>query len=187
MRLQYCRAGMHICVKKQSVWCCVSFNEYISVPLDGFAREYSSCRSHCAVACCSSSAIPVAAMAASHRSCPYSPSGTAVVPGKCLVQAGSGGRGTYYENGSVYASVAGELKYIEDSLVEVSVPSAGRRSGAPCSVVIPEAGSQVVARVVRMQLDRVDLRVVAIGNVPVSELFRGVIRKQDVRPFEVDK
>merc|ERR1712194_948272 len=35
--------------------------------------------------------------------------------------------------------------------------------------------------------DRADCHIVAVGDAPLSEQFRGVIRKQDIRFFEVDK
>merc|ERR1740123_1160399 len=38
-----------------------------------------------------------------------------------------------------------------------------------------------------MTLDRADCLIVAVGAMPLTEKFRGVIRKQDVRFFEVDK
>merc|ERR1711976_325491 len=38
-----------------------------------------------------------------------------------------------------------------------------------------------------MSLDRAECQVVAIEDVPLKERFRGVIRKQDIRFFEIDK
>merc|ERR1719447_904240 len=38
-----------------------------------------------------------------------------------------------------------------------------------------------------MNLERVTCEIVAVGDSVLSERFRGVIRKQDVRFFEVDK
>ncbi|CAJ1441074.1 unnamed protein product, partial [Effrenium voratum] len=53
--------------------------------------------------------------------------------------------------------------------------------------LLPSLGSTVVARVVRLASDRAECLIVAVGDLPLAEKFRGVIRKQDVRFFEVDK
>lgn len=52
---------------------------------------------------------------------------------------------------------------------------------------MPEVGATVVAQVVGMAQDRVDCLIVAVGEVPLREKFRAIIRKQDVRTFEIDK
>eukprot|EP00747_Dinoflagellata_sp_TGD_P164765 gnl/TRDRNA2_/TRDRNA2_185139_c0_seq1.p1 gnl/TRDRNA2_/TRDRNA2_185139_c0~~gnl/TRDRNA2_/TRDRNA2_185139_c0_seq1.p1 ORF type:complete len:193 (+),score=40.66 gnl/TRDRNA2_/TRDRNA2_185139_c0_seq1:118-696(+) len=107
----------------------------------------------------------------------------AVAPGQRLGDTDEvlAGKGTYAEGGHIYASVSGELTQSDDSTMEV-VPN-GSESGR----CLPEVGSTVVARVLRMTKERADCRVVAVGDVPLDEKFHGVIRKQDIRFFEVDK
>mmetsp|Transcript_47921 Transcript_47921/g.102604 ORF Transcript_47921/g.102604 Transcript_47921/m.102604 type:complete len:196 (+) Transcript_47921:99-686(+) len=109
----------------------------------------------------------------------------AAAPGRFLgiAEDFSTGRGTYAEQGSVFASVTGEVHKVGDdqNLLEV-LPE----RGLPDSCT-PEVGSTVIARVVRMTLERAECIIVAIGETVLSEKFRGVIRKQDVRFFEVDK
>jgi len=41
--------------------------------------------------------------------------------------------------------------------------------------------------VARVSQERAECTIVAVGDRPLSEAFRGVIRKQDIRFFEVDK
>eukprot|EP00927_Polykrikos_kofoidii_P054947 TRINITY_DN49276_c0_g1_i1.p1 TRINITY_DN49276_c0_g1~~TRINITY_DN49276_c0_g1_i1.p1 ORF type:complete len:187 (+),score=34.73 TRINITY_DN49276_c0_g1_i1:109-669(+) len=91
------------------------------------------------------------------------------------------GRGTFAKNGTVFASVCGELFETEGSTLEV-VPN-----NDETTCVVPEIGSMVVAHVVRMSQEQVQCNIVAVDDVPLTERFRGVIRKQDVRFFEVDK
>mmetsp|Transcript_9038 Transcript_9038/g.16593 ORF Transcript_9038/g.16593 Transcript_9038/m.16593 type:complete len:192 (+) Transcript_9038:49-624(+) len=109
----------------------------------------------------------------------------AVAPGHRLGDAEDqlAGRGTYAEAGHVYASVSGQLRQAEGSTLEV-IP-AEELGGAACAV--PEVGAMVIARVVRMSQDRAECDIVSVGDTPLRERFRGVIRKQDIRFFEVDK
>merc|ERR1712032_810480 len=48
-------------------------------------------------------------------------------------------------------------------------------------------GSMVVARIIRLTQERADCSIVAVGEAPLTERFRGIIRGQDIRLFEVDK
>merc|ERR1712032_1157201 len=48
-------------------------------------------------------------------------------------------------------------------------------------------GSMVVARIIRLTQERADCSIVAVGEAPLTERFRGIIRRQDIRLFEVDK
>eukprot|EP00931_Biecheleriopsis_adriatica_P077967 TRINITY_DN51441_c0_g1_i1.p1 TRINITY_DN51441_c0_g1~~TRINITY_DN51441_c0_g1_i1.p1 ORF type:complete len:197 (-),score=40.32 TRINITY_DN51441_c0_g1_i1:105-695(-) len=107
----------------------------------------------------------------------------AVAPGQALGETEDllAGRGTYSESGRVYASVSGRKRHADGSMVEV-VPVEEL-----ANLVVPEVGATVIARVVRMAQDRADCIIVAVGDSPLSEKFRGIIRKQDVRFFEVDK
>eukprot|EP00933_Yihiella_yeosuensis_P022769 TRINITY_DN17859_c0_g1_i1.p1 TRINITY_DN17859_c0_g1~~TRINITY_DN17859_c0_g1_i1.p1 ORF type:complete len:190 (+),score=31.71 TRINITY_DN17859_c0_g1_i1:52-621(+) len=107
----------------------------------------------------------------------------AVAPGQRLGDAQDHivGRGTYAEGDHIYSSISGEVRLSEDSTLEV-IP-AEELTACP----VPEVGATVVARVVRMSQDRAECHIVAVGNTPLSENFRGIIRKQDIRFFEVDK
>eukprot|EP00913_Durusdinium_trenchii_P017627 g16567.t1 len=63
-----------------------------------------------------------------------------------------------------------------DTSVEVEAESAPS--------LVPAVGTNVLARVVRLAPDRAECLIVALDDVPLSEKFRGIIRKQDVRFFE---
>eukprot|EP00435_Cladocopium_sp_Y103_P034980 s224_g9.t1 len=106
----------------------------------------------------------------------------AVAPGQLLGNEASNvsvGRGAYLEGGQVYAALAGQLRRSETSL-EVVMDGSG--SG---EALVPTVGATVLARVVRLQQDRAECIIVAVGDLPLSEKFRGIIRKQDVRFFEL--
>uniref|UniRef100_A0A7S4PXK6 S1 motif domain-containing protein n=1 Tax=Alexandrium monilatum TaxID=311494 RepID=A0A7S4PXK6_9DINO len=107
----------------------------------------------------------------------------AVAPGQRLgdVEEVLAGPGTYAESGFVYASVSGEARLGPDATLEVT-PAAASAGGA-----VPGLGTTVVAHVVRLSQERADCTIVAVGDTPLAEKFRGVIRKQDVRFFEIDK
>ncbi|OLP96573.1 Exosome complex component CSL4 [Symbiodinium microadriaticum] len=104
----------------------------------------------------------------------------AVAPGEPIGSAEDllAGRGTYTDRGKVFASLAGQLRYLEGSTVEVL------SSQSLLSFPVPEVGATVVARVVRLSQDRAECIIVAVGETPLQEKFRGVVRKQDVRFFE---
>merc|ERR1719473_11990 len=106
-----------------------------------------------------------------------------VAPGHCIGDADEqlAGGGTYLDGNRIYASVSGELRFGEGSLVEV-LPN-----GQAGSTVVPEVGSTVIARVNRLSKERADCVIVAVGDTTLSEEYRGVIRRQDIRFFEVDK
>eukprot|EP00930_Biecheleria_cincta_P090429 TRINITY_DN79807_c0_g1_i1.p1 TRINITY_DN79807_c0_g1~~TRINITY_DN79807_c0_g1_i1.p1 ORF type:complete len:198 (+),score=37.81 TRINITY_DN79807_c0_g1_i1:28-594(+) len=107
----------------------------------------------------------------------------AVAPGQPLGDADKtpAGRGTYVESGKIFACVTGQKKRkAENSALEV-LPEEELASN------VPEVGSIVLARIVRMSQDRAECVIVAVGSTALNEKFRGVIRKQDIRFFEVDK
>eukprot|EP00929_Paragymnodinium_shiwhaense_P057418 TRINITY_DN28737_c0_g2_i1.p1 TRINITY_DN28737_c0_g2~~TRINITY_DN28737_c0_g2_i1.p1 ORF type:complete len:197 (+),score=57.14 TRINITY_DN28737_c0_g2_i1:78-668(+) len=93
------------------------------------------------------------------------------------------GRGTYAEDGGLYASLCGEVQEGEGSTLEV-VPNSGV---GDVGCVVPEVGATVVCHVVRMSQEQAQCVIAAVDDVPLVEKFRGVIRKQDVRFLEVDK
>merc|ERR1719282_479090 len=107
----------------------------------------------------------------------------AVAPGQQLGDAIElfAGKGTYAENGFVYASVNGEVQQTDDAKLEVT------SVGDVASCVVPGVGATVIVRVIRMSQERADCSIVAVGQTPLKEKFGGVIRKQDIRFFEVDK
>jgi len=41
--------------------------------------------------------------------------------------------------------------------------------------------------VIKLRIDCVIIQIVMIEDKPISEYFEGIIRKQDIRSFEIDK
>merc|ERR1719326_1326729 len=108
-----------------------------------------------------------------------------VAPGERLGSAEEvlAGKGTYAQDGGVYASLCGEVAEAEGSTMEV-VPNSGVGDSG---CVVPEVGATVVCHIVRMTQDQAQCVIAAVNDIPLAEKFRGVIRKQDVRFLEVDK
>mmetsp|Transcript_88209 Transcript_88209/g.175211 ORF Transcript_88209/g.175211 Transcript_88209/m.175211 type:complete len:188 (+) Transcript_88209:127-690(+) len=107
-----------------------------------------------------------------------------VAPGERLgnIDECLAGSGTYVGGDGIYASVNGKVRHnATDASVEVV------QAGNVVAHGVPEVGSTVVAHVVQMSHLRADCAIVAVGETPLTEKFRGMIRKQDVRLFEVDK
>ncbi|CEM14002.1 unnamed protein product [Vitrella brassicaformis CCMP3155] len=114
-----------------------------------------------------------------------------VTPGERIghVSAYRAGAGVYERRGHLYASKVGEKLIEQDDsnqLPVVSVETAGL-SGSPS---VPFTGATVLAQVTRISPRRVDCIILSVEGRPIrdtSNPYKGIIRLQDVRPFEIDQ
>jgi exosome complex component CSL4 len=131
---------------------------------------------------------------------------TFVTPGQRLGHADDliAGDGTYYRLEWIHASVAGIKNLVEwqqeeeeeeeeaestknnddDSKKKTMV--CVQRSGNH-SVAIPQIGSEVTARVVRVNPRLASVEILCIGDAPLAERYQGIVRVHDVRATEIDK
>ncbi|KAL4231452.1 Exosome complex component CSL4 [Mactra antiquata] len=107
------------------------------------------------------------------------------VPGQRLCGKDSNvqpGRGTYERNGFIYASLTGCLmteKGEDMTLVEVV------RSTE--TTLVPSVDCLVTARVTNVNPRFCKCNIIKVGSKPLTDSFRGMIRKEDVRSTEKDK
>ncbi|KAI9197053.1 uncharacterized protein BJ171DRAFT_522997 [Polychytrium aggregatum] len=112
---------------------------------------------------------------------------TIVCPGQRLasvreLQASSG---TYHRDGQVYASIVGTKEVDEDaSKDELPTVRVVRKKDASS---VPEIGSMITGKVIRINPRFATLSIMIVGSVPCRENFQGIIRVQDVRATEKDK
>jgi len=112
------------------------------------------------------------------------------VPGSLLcfpeAQKVSCGRGCYRaESGGIYASVVGQLRVLKTSegALEYSIVTAKQRV-----TVVPAVNSVVTCKVLKVNPRFAACEIVCVGDQSVLEAgFKGVIRKENARSFEVDK
>jgi len=116
--------------------------------------------------------------------------GAIVTPGERLEfpSAGSrvvGKRGTYTNgSGELFASVVGKVVFHPaDNSVEVV------SSKRDVAEVVPYVGAIVLCKVVRVTTKFCDLQILCVGDIPVRSTsgFKGTLRKENVRAFEVDQ
>lgn len=114
-----------------------------------------------------------------------------VTPGEVLGKATEvkAGKGAYMakHNGLVYASLTGLLRTQSpppDSPDQrPTVEVTGHKAHGP----VPEPGSVVVARVMKVMTRMASADIMCVGAKSVREKFSGIIRQQDVRATEIDK
>ncbi|CAO3644708.1 unnamed protein product [Mucor fragilis] len=109
-----------------------------------------------------------------------------VTPGQRLGYAADyqQGAGTYERDGLLYASVVGQ-RYIDpakDDQLPVMRVSREKEQSA-----VPEVGSVITGKVVRVSPHQAVIAIMVVGDIPCKEDFMGVIRTQDVRAAEKDK
>ncbi|KAG0175644.1 hypothetical protein DFQ28_006592 [Apophysomyces sp. BC1034] len=110
----------------------------------------------------------------------------AVTPGQRLGYAEDfiAGAGTYVRDGLLYASVVG-LKHVtpgqEDQPAIITVSREKEQSA------VPEVGSVITGKVIRVDPQRAVIAIMVVGETPCKEDFMGSIRVQDVRAAEKDK
>jgi len=114
--------------------------------------------------------------------------GSLVVPGVRLCMADSahqGGPGTYTQHGYIYSSLAGELTLVTrpDKVTSVEVMSATGKDGC----VVPAQRDIVTVKVLAVNPRFAKVHILCVGEVVLSEPFRGMIRKEDVRATEKDR
>ena len=97
-------------------------------------------------------------------------------------------------NGYIYSSLSGflelaprskkgnlEQKDAEDKTISVEVHTPGEETA------VPAIGDIVTAKVVSVNLRFAKVMIECIRDITLSESFRGLIRKEDIREFEKDK
>ena len=124
--------------------------------------------------------------------------GTWVCPGDAIARGGEAGVGTYVDHaGVVRASVCGAVTTTTTTTTTdgskgdasgqsmTMVYGVRRRAGDP---VVPRVDDVVYGRVTRVQEKAAHVEILAVnGRSPTGGGFMGVVRKQDVRAFEIDK
>jgi len=94
------------------------------------------------------------------------------------------GPGTYTERGYIYSSTTGrrcDARTAQGKETEISV------SNYLGNAVVPTTGSIVIAQVTRTQQKLVTCDILCANGCILKQPYRGQIRLQDVRQFEVDK
>ncbi|XP_071788380.1 exosome complex component CSL4-like [Asterias amurensis] len=110
---------------------------------------------------------------------------TVCIPGQRLGSAEEykSGRGTFTRQGFIYSSLAGfqhEVKKGED-LPEIQVLLEDQQT------MVPEVGSVVTAKVVNVNPRFCRCAIVGVERTQLTQSFRGMIRKEDIRATEKDK
>lgn len=111
-----------------------------------------------------------------------------VVPGDRLDSGSSahvsGGRGTYSTQDGVFASVVGRVVTSDEGKRVEVVSSCSEKSE-----VLPSVGSQVTGRVTKVTTKLCEIAILVVGEQPVrgTNSFKGILRKENVRAFEVDQ
>ncbi|MCJ1420574.1 exosome 3'-_5 exonuclease subunit ski4 (Csl4) [Xylographa parallela] len=92
------------------------------------------------------------------------------------------GPGTYLHASHIYATLAGSL----------SIARPPPRPGIPSRLVtatnaLPAVNDVVLARVTRLQSRQVTVAILVVGKTVCADAFAGVVRREDVRGWEVDR
>lgn len=119
-------------------------------------------------------------------------------PGDAIARGGEAGVGTYVDHaGVVRASVCGAVTTTAATATDGS--AAGDGSGRSTTMVygvrrragdsvVPRVDDVVYGRVTRVQEKAAHVEIFAVnGRSPTGGGFMGMVRKQDVRAFEIDK
>ncbi|KAJ1823109.1 hypothetical protein LPJ56_000445 [Coemansia sp. RSA 2599] len=109
-----------------------------------------------------------------------------ITPGRRLgiAQEYEAGSGTYVRNGTIYSSILGTKKISEKS--EGAEKPTVSVEKADSKFAIPVIGSEVLARVVRINPRAASVAIMMVGSTPCQEDFQGIIRVQDIRATEKD-
>ncbi|KAK8829677.1 exosome complex component CSL4 [Blastocystis sp. ATCC 50177/Nand II] len=92
------------------------------------------------------------------------------------------GEGTFVNKNVIYSAIDGTKREITATDGKKSICVDPIKSQ-----IIPEVGDVVLARVISVTLRMAYLRILCVNNKVVSDTFRGTIKKEHVRAFEVDK
>eukprot|EP00096_Caligus_rogercresseyi_P013941 TRINITY_DN6509_c0_g1_i1.p1 TRINITY_DN6509_c0_g1~~TRINITY_DN6509_c0_g1_i1.p1 ORF type:complete len:221 (+),score=73.40 TRINITY_DN6509_c0_g1_i1:25-687(+) len=120
---------------------------------------------------------------------------TIVVPGMRLCVADENnvsGPGTYSQNGYIYSSLSGTMRLLREKKKkekDMSKSEVRITVVPPCSVYseIPSLGDIVTVKVIAVNPRFAKVQIICVRDSPLSEPFRGLIRKEDVRATEKDK
>lgn len=97
------------------------------------------------------------------------------------------GHGVYVRNDELVATLVGQLHQEARSgtkKAQLRVSSIKYKEGeAP----LPKIGSRATVKVVKVTPRAAHVEIIVIDNRPLKEIFKGMIRQQDVRQTEVDK
>ncbi|KAH9508588.1 Exosome complex component CSL4 [Bulinus truncatus] len=94
------------------------------------------------------------------------------------------GIGTYTNDGFIYSSILGVMDEIindENKKTMISVHTNHTQA------VIPNIDAVVTARVTNVNPRYCKCEILTIGTTPLSDIYRGLIRKEDVRATEKDR
>ncbi|XP_038058346.1 exosome complex component CSL4-like [Patiria miniata] len=110
---------------------------------------------------------------------------TICIPGQRLgsTEEFQAGKGTYTRQGYVYSSLAGfrhESKQGED-LPELQVLLEDQQT------VVPEVGSVVTVKMTSVNPRFCRCAILSVEGTPLTQSFRGMIRREDIRATEKDK
>lgn len=124
-------------------------------------------------------------------------SGSFVCPGDVLVTTARDGicdpcGGCFVEEGShrIRASIAGkvlieeELGTEQESRFRISVSSARNQMA---SETVIDVGDKVTCRVVRLSMNQANLEIISVGDCPLQQSPKGIIRREDVRLSDIEK
>jgi exosome complex component CSL4 len=114
--------------------------------------------------------------------------GTFVIPGQRICEISStliAGSGTYLLNGGVIASLAGTISVQEEqnSLRRLTVVPGNSHNSTELVISVDDV---VIAHVVRIQANQALVDIVAVNENVLKQHARGTIRREDVRPSDVD-
>jgi exosome complex component CSL4 len=128
------------------------------------------------------------------------PMPTTASPGLALGPAFkyASGSGTYVESGTIYASIAGTVSTSKQATTSgpsqvlsistappatTAVPSRNVAQGN----ILPKVNSVVLAKVTRLGARQINVAILVVDDIVCADAFAGVVRKEDVRGWEVDK
>ncbi|MCJ1281555.1 exosome 3'-_5 exonuclease subunit ski4 (Csl4) [Xylographa opegraphella] len=105
------------------------------------------------------------------------------------------GPGTYTHNYHIHATLAGAVLTTPtagSTKPQLSVARPPRRAGIPSRLVaatnaLPAVNDIVLARVTRLQTPQITVAILVVGETVCADSFVGVVRKEDVRGWEVDR
>ncbi|KAG9411884.1 Exosome complex component CSL4 [Aphanomyces cochlioides] len=110
---------------------------------------------------------------------------SAVIPGQRLGKEGDymAGSGTYVMNGNIFASVAGFITPVLHMALNVERPATKRIA----TQGVPRVDDFVVGKITKVTPSQLQIDIHSVNDTVLLEPFAGTLRKEDVRPMEIDK
>ncbi|GAX77478.1 hypothetical protein CEUSTIGMA_g4922.t1 [Chlamydomonas eustigma] len=94
------------------------------------------------------------------------------------------GPGTYVRNGYIHSSVVGFQRMLDEaSTSKLTIEVHSQRSVPK----VPKPGDVVTGKILRVQQNSAQCKIVCVGTRALEVDFRGLIRLADVRATEIDK